>query len=96
VRPGSDLDILIWYDQIPNGWGFIGAKLQLEDELGVPVDLVTDRGLSPYLRDSIINSARTYLCWMKKRTTSCISTIYIAMQQISEAGSATLVLIGRL
>jgi predicted nucleotidyltransferase len=52
-RDGSDIDILI---QPVRGMGleFIGVKLELEDELGRKIDLVTYKGIHPLLRKQIL------------------------------------------
>jgi len=53
----SDIDLLVDFDA-PKG---LFALIRLEDELatffGRQVDLLTEPGLSPYLRDSIRSSA---------------------------------------
>ena len=46
-RNGSDMDILVRFDR-PTDWRrFIGLQFYLEDMLGRPVDLVTDKALRP-------------------------------------------------
>jgi hypothetical protein len=57
-QPDSDLDLLA---DIPPGTSLlkiVGIKLAIEDALGVPVDLCTDRELHPDLRDRILAEAR--------------------------------------
>ena len=53
-RKNSDIDILI---EPPKGigFGFAGIQLELEDKLKKKVDLVTYNGISPYLKDKILN-----------------------------------------
>lgn len=55
--PGSDIDLLVDF-RSPKGFFEL---LRLEDELeaffGRPVDVITEPGLSPYLRESILASA---------------------------------------
>lgn len=47
----SDLDLLVELDYAePIGLQFIGMKLDLEDSLHKPVDLVSANGLSPRIR----------------------------------------------
>jgi len=50
----SDIDILI---EPPKGigFGFVGIQFDLEDYLNKKVDLVSYNGLSPYLRDKILD-----------------------------------------
>jgi len=52
-KRNSDIDILI---KPPKGigFGFVGIKLELEDELKKKVDLVSYDGLSPYLKKYIL------------------------------------------
>jgi predicted nucleotidyltransferase len=51
----SDLDLLV--DLKPER-DLLEFKLDLEDLLGCEVDVVTEGGLSPYLRDRILKEAR--------------------------------------
>ena len=52
-KKNSDIDILI---EPPKGIGleFIGIKLDLEDELGRRVDLITYKGIHPLLKKRIL------------------------------------------
>lgn len=56
----SDIDILIQYPKRSNKslLDFIGLEQELKAVLKGKVDLVTPGGLSPYLKDEIINSAK--------------------------------------
>lgn len=57
-RPDSDLDLLI---DTPPGTSLlkiVGNKLAIEEALGAPVDLCTDRELHPDLRDGILAEVR--------------------------------------
>lgn len=56
-NPDSDLDLLVEFEE-PNLLDRIGMKHELEDELGMPVDLLTDESLHPLLRDEILREAR--------------------------------------
>ncbi len=55
---GSDLDILV--DALPGATLFDlgGLQAELEDLLGVPVDLLTPGDLPPKLREKILAEAR--------------------------------------
>lgn len=57
AKPGSDIDLLVDF-AVPKGFFEL---IRLEDELqtlfGRPVDLVTERGLSPYFREPILADA---------------------------------------
>lgn len=52
-KKSSDIDIII---EPPKGigFGFVGIQQELEKALGKKVDLLTYKGLSPYLRKYIL------------------------------------------
>jgi predicted nucleotidyltransferase len=50
----SDLDILIKLESGRTLLDLVAMKQDLEDALGCKVDIVTDTGLSPYIRDYIL------------------------------------------
>lgn len=57
-REGSDLDLLV---DVPTGTSLlevVGLQLDLEDALGVKVDLCTERELHPSLKPRILAEAR--------------------------------------
>lgn len=58
----SDIDILILYPKISNKslLDFIELERELESTLKKKVDLVTPKGLSPYLKNKIISSAKIF------------------------------------
>jgi hypothetical protein len=53
-KKDSDIDILIEYPK-GIGFGFAGIEIQLTKALKKKVDLVSYNGLSPYLRENILN-----------------------------------------
>jgi predicted nucleotidyltransferase len=59
ARADSDLDVFVEYD--PNKkfslMDLVGIKHYLEDELGIPVDVMTRDSLHPILREDIEKSA---------------------------------------
>lgn len=55
--PDSDVDLLVEFE-VPNLLDRIAMKNELEDELGIPVDLVTRESLYSLLREEILNEAR--------------------------------------
>lgn len=57
-RPDSDLDLLVTLKPHRSLLDVIAIKQDLEDLLRYPVDVVTENGLSPYLRDGILAEAR--------------------------------------
>jgi predicted nucleotidyltransferase len=50
ARADSDLDILVAFDGPATSARYFGVQFFLEDLLGRPVDLVTDKALRPELR----------------------------------------------
>lgn len=54
----SDLDLLVDLKPRRDLLDLIGFKLDMEDLLGCEVDVVTEAGLSPYLRTRIVREAR--------------------------------------
>ena len=53
-RPGSDLDLLVAFDEPPSLLRFIELKNRLTDLIGVPVDLVMRDALKPTIGQSIL------------------------------------------
>ncbi len=58
ARPDSDLDLLVTFARPTSLLGLVRLERELSALLGVDVDLVTERALSPYLRASILEEAR--------------------------------------
>ncbi|SFD36201.1 hypothetical protein SAMN05660831_01526 [Thiohalospira halophila DSM 15071] len=54
---GSDIDILVRFDGPATSSRYFGVQFYLEDLLGKPVDLVTDKALRPELRPFIEHEA---------------------------------------
>jgi len=53
LRPGSDLDLLLDIVGETPSWFPGGLVNELEDLLGMPVQVVIRRSLSPYIRESV-------------------------------------------
>lgn len=53
----SDLDLLIGLEPGRSLLDVVAIKQDLEDLLGISVDVVTEGGLSPYLRDRVLAEA---------------------------------------
>jgi predicted nucleotidyltransferase len=58
VRRSSDVDILVQMPARASLLDLIGLKQDLESALKRKLDLLTDDGLSPYLRERILREAR--------------------------------------
>jgi len=56
-RPDSDIDLLVRRDAKTSRWFPAGLVLELEKLLGRRIEVVTDNGLNPYLRDSVLKEA---------------------------------------
>lgn len=54
----SDLDLLVDLEPDHDLLDLIGLKQELEARLGIRVDVVTTRGLSPHLRARLLKEAR--------------------------------------
>lgn len=57
ARGDSDIDILVSFDGPATSERYFGVQFFLEDLLGRPVDLVTDKALRPELRPFIEKEA---------------------------------------
>jgi len=57
AKEGSDIDIIISFDGRASSKQFFGVQFLLEDELGQPIDLVTEKALRPELKAYIENEA---------------------------------------
>jgi predicted nucleotidyltransferase len=56
-KNGSDVDLLVDVDSGRTLLDVIGLEQDLEELLGRPVEVLTDGGLSPYLKDRILAEA---------------------------------------
>ncbi len=54
---GSDIDILVRFDGPATSKRYFGVQFYIEDLLGHPVDLVTDKALRPELRPHVVAEA---------------------------------------
>ena len=57
AKKGSDLDLLVTMKERASLLDLIAIKQDLEDLLGLKVDVVTENSLSPYLREDILKEA---------------------------------------
>lgn len=57
MNEGSDLDLLVRMREGTSLFDLVGLSQELEYALGVDVDVLSDGGLSPYLRDRIVSEA---------------------------------------
>ena len=57
AREGSDIDIVVGFDGPATSKKYFGVQFLLEDQLGCPVDLVTEKALRPELKSFIEREA---------------------------------------
>lgn len=57
ARADSDIDILVSFDGPATSARYFGVQFYLEDLLGHPVDLVTDKALRPELKPYVEREA---------------------------------------
>ncbi|MCD6174245.1 MAG: nucleotidyltransferase family protein [Planctomycetes bacterium] len=57
VDDNSDLDLLVDLERGRDLLDLIGFKQELEEYIGRKVDVVTEKGLSPHLRETILSQA---------------------------------------
>jgi hypothetical protein len=60
LKPDSDIDILVEFDQnhIPGLFSIIKMEIELTELLGRKVDLRTPEDLSQYFRDEVVQNAK--------------------------------------
>lgn len=56
--PDSDIDMLVSMEKGRSYFDLIGFQHELEDIFGRKVDMLSDKGLSPYIADRILSEAR--------------------------------------
>ena len=57
ARPDSDLDLLLDFPEETSLFDHVGMEMELSRLLGVKVELVSRKGVSPYMRESIEGEA---------------------------------------
>ena len=55
---GSDVDLLVRFSRPVGLFHLIRLERELSEVLGVPVDLVTERALSPYIRAQVLAASQ--------------------------------------
>ena len=58
IKSESDIDFLINPAQGTTLFDMVGIKVDLENSLGRPVDIVTYGGISPFLREQILKNQK--------------------------------------
>lgn len=49
----SDIDLLVRFSK-PKGFDWVDAALEIEEALGKKVDLVTENGLNPHIKENVL------------------------------------------
>lgn len=57
AEPDSDIDFLIDVGPTTSSWFPAGLILDLQDVLGRPVEVVTEKALNPYIREHVLREA---------------------------------------
>lgn len=57
AMPGSDIDLIVEFNQTVGLFHFIALKQYLEEILGCKVDLATYRSLKPYIKQQVLEEA---------------------------------------
>ena len=57
ARRNSDVDLLFDVGEQTSSWFPAGLVLELEELLGRRVEVITERGLSPYIRERVLKEA---------------------------------------
>ena len=57
ARNGSDIDFLVDTGPVTSSWFPAGLVLDLEEVLGCKVEVVTEKGLSPFLTERVLQEA---------------------------------------
>lgn len=57
ARAESDVDFLIDAGPVTSSWFPAGLIVDLQDLLGRPVEVVTEKGLNPLIRDQVLEEA---------------------------------------
>lgn len=57
-RPGSDIDIIVEFLERKSLLEIVRIERELSETLGIKVDLLTEKSISPYLIDTIMKEMR--------------------------------------
>lgn len=52
-KPESDIDIIVEFSERKSLFDLVGIEQEVSDALGIKVDLLTEKSISPYLIDRI-------------------------------------------
>jgi len=52
-KPGSDIDVIVEFSERKSLLDLIGIEQEISELLGIKVDLLTEKSISPYLIDRV-------------------------------------------
>ncbi len=58
AKRSSDVDVLVDFAEPMSLLDFVRLQRELSEALGQPVDLVTEKALSPYIRSQVVSEAQ--------------------------------------
>ena len=58
ATPESDLDIIVEFNQNISLLDLVGFEFDLSDLLGIKVELLTEKSISPYIIDDVLSEAK--------------------------------------
>ncbi len=61
AKPDSDLDVIVDFSERKSLLEIVGIEQEVEDRLGIKVDLLTERSISPYLKERIEKESKVVL-----------------------------------
>ena len=53
VKPDSDLDVIVEFEKRKSLLDLVGIEQEVSESLGIKVDLLTEKSISPYMIDSV-------------------------------------------
>jgi len=61
AKQGSDLDLIVEFEKRKSLLELVGIEQELEDRLGIKIDLLTEASISPYLIEKIKKESKVVL-----------------------------------
>lgn len=58
VTPESDLDIIVEFDEGISLLDIVGFEMDLSEQLGIKVELLTEKSISPYIIEDVLAEAK--------------------------------------
>ncbi|MFW6041308.1 MAG: nucleotidyltransferase family protein [Thermoplasmatota archaeon] len=56
--PDSDIDVLVKFSETKSLLELVRMERELSEQIGIKVDLLTEKSLSPYIRDNVHKEMR--------------------------------------